>query len=176
MSVDYYKLRASVAQLVADVRDDPKVKERIAKEPDSTLKERIPEAAAHMQPDQIEEFARLVLEGGAQWDTLISRDAVQKQASAGLLKGGMLCPACRPALYAALAAAGLAGVIAAGATGGAAFAAIVAAATPVVVAATGMTAAAAGAAIQTALAGASLTSINGILNGIADSVCKQLGC
>jgi hypothetical protein len=165
--MDYGKLTDSVVKLVADVGKDPKLKQAIATDPVKTLRARVPDATVQMSADQIDQFSKLVLAGGEQSSGMNTVTMDQ---------GNFLCPACRPTVYAALVAAGIATAVLSGVTGGAWVAAIVSAAVPVVVAATGMTAAAATTAIETTLASLAGKSLNDILNGLADGVCKSMGC
>jgi hypothetical protein len=170
MSADFEKLQESVAKLVTDARDDQRLRQQIEADPESTLKTRVPQATANMQPEQVRHFAGLVLDGVARWDEL------QKGSGGGgeLTDKHMLCPACQPTIFAALLTAGIATVIG---TGGTAVAALA----PVVTAVTGLAGPAAVAAIQAALAhpgagAAGVAAINALVNAIAAEACKRLGC
>jgi hypothetical protein len=183
MTVDFDRLQDSVAQLVVDVSEDPKLKERVEKEPHSALMDRLPAPAAkNMEPQQVQEFARLVLEGAAQIQQRgNAADAGRMDAAPGRggARGGFLCPACHPTIYAALAAGGIAGIVATAGTGAAAIAAIVPAAATIVTAVTGLSGPAATAVVHAALTGAGgnvLQNLDKILNLIAGEVCKHLGC
>ena len=167
MPADIDEVREAVTQLVAAVRDDPKLKEAVSADPVGTLRARVPEITAPMGPDEIRAFAGHVLAGSEVFKTPLGAKAI---------RGSFLCPACRATLFALLAAAGIAAIIATGATGGALAASIIAAAVPVLVAATGMTAAAATAVIQSSFATLGLSSAKAILDGIADGACKKMGC